>query len=151
MQPDSIIHHDISSANILLEPRPSNGWRDEVSNYGSANFFQQLSNRSWQPNILGVDSKCQSHRSCTGILECNHFVRPSWYFSLHDFVSFLADGGCGTVLVNVYSGGIAILVGPILARPPFGPAVCNCHVWNHVYLRGLATFFHTFGLITKGQ
>ena len=42
MYPDSIIHRDISSANILLEPAPSNSWRAKVSDYGSANFLQQL-------------------------------------------------------------------------------------------------------------
>ena len=42
MQPDPIIHRDISSANVLLEPGPSNSWRAKVSDYGSANFLQQL-------------------------------------------------------------------------------------------------------------
>ena len=42
MHPDSIIHRDISSANVLLEPGPNNSWRAKVSDYGSANFLQQL-------------------------------------------------------------------------------------------------------------
>ena len=42
MQPDPIIHRDISSANVLLDPGPSNIWRAKVSDYGSANFLQQL-------------------------------------------------------------------------------------------------------------
>ena len=42
MHPDPIIHRDISSANVLLEPAPSNSWRAKVSDYGSANFLQQL-------------------------------------------------------------------------------------------------------------
>ena len=42
MHPDPIIHRDISSANVLLEPGPSNSWRAKVSDYGSANFLQQL-------------------------------------------------------------------------------------------------------------
>ena len=42
MRPDPILHRDISSANILLEPGPSNSWRAKVSDYGSANFLQQL-------------------------------------------------------------------------------------------------------------
>jgi len=37
MQPSPIIHNDISSANVLLEPRPSNSWRAKVSDYGSVN------------------------------------------------------------------------------------------------------------------
>ena len=42
MHPDPIIHRDISSANVLLEQGPSNSWRAKVSDYGSANFLQQL-------------------------------------------------------------------------------------------------------------
>ena len=42
MHPDPIIHRDISSANVLLEPGPNNSWRARVSDYGSANFLQQL-------------------------------------------------------------------------------------------------------------
>ena len=42
MCPEPIIHRDISSANVLLEPGPNNSWRAKVSDYGSANFLQQL-------------------------------------------------------------------------------------------------------------
>jgi len=42
MHPDPIIHRDVSSANVLLEPGPSNSWRAKVSDYGSANFLQHL-------------------------------------------------------------------------------------------------------------
>ena len=42
MQPSPIIHRDISSANVLLEPQPSNCWRAKVSDYGSVNHFEQL-------------------------------------------------------------------------------------------------------------
>ena len=39
--PSPIIHRDISSANVLLEPLP-NGWRAKVSDYGSANFMNAV-------------------------------------------------------------------------------------------------------------
>ena len=42
MQPSPIIHCDISSANVLLEPGPSNGWRAKVSDYGSVNLLERL-------------------------------------------------------------------------------------------------------------
>lgn len=42
MQPDPIIHRDISSANILLEPALGDSWRAKVSDYGSVNFVQHL-------------------------------------------------------------------------------------------------------------
>ena len=42
VKPDPIIHRDISSANILLESAPGNGWRAKVSDYGSVNFLRRL-------------------------------------------------------------------------------------------------------------
>ena len=42
MQPNPIIHRDISSANVLLEPMPNNSWRVKVSDYGSVNLLQRL-------------------------------------------------------------------------------------------------------------
>ena len=40
-RPSPIIHRDISSANVLLEPLP-NGWRAKISDYGSANFMNAV-------------------------------------------------------------------------------------------------------------
>ena len=40
-KPYPIIHRDISSSNVLLEPLP-NGWRAKVSDYGSANFMNDV-------------------------------------------------------------------------------------------------------------
>ena len=40
--PDPILHRDLSSANVLLKPTPNGGWLAKVSDYGSANFQQQL-------------------------------------------------------------------------------------------------------------
>ena len=42
MQPHPIIHRDISSANVLLDPLPDNQWKAKVSDYGSVNLQQQL-------------------------------------------------------------------------------------------------------------
>ena len=42
-QPHPIIHRDISSANVLLEPLPNGCWRAKVSDYGSANFMNLVS------------------------------------------------------------------------------------------------------------
>ena len=42
MQPHSIIHRDISSANVLLDPIPDNGWKVKVSDYGSVNLLTCL-------------------------------------------------------------------------------------------------------------
>ena len=40
-RPSPIIHRDISSANVLLEPFPK-GWRAKVSDFGSANYMNAV-------------------------------------------------------------------------------------------------------------
>ena len=42
MKPHSIIHRDISSANVLLDPLPDNQWKAKVSDYGSVNLLRKL-------------------------------------------------------------------------------------------------------------
>ena len=42
MRPDPIVHRDISSANVLLEPGPNNSWKAKVSDYGSVNRLENL-------------------------------------------------------------------------------------------------------------
>ena len=46
MQPDPIIHRDISSANVLLEPLPNRLWRAKVTDYGSVNLQNQLTTKN---------------------------------------------------------------------------------------------------------
>ena len=40
MNPEPIIHRDVSSANVLLEPCGPGHWRAKLSDYGSANFVR---------------------------------------------------------------------------------------------------------------
>ena len=42
MKPDPIIHRDVSSANVLLEPIGSGNWKAKVPDYGSANFLSKV-------------------------------------------------------------------------------------------------------------
>ncbi len=43
MKPDPMIHRDISSANVLLEPLlPPKYWKAKVTDYGSVNLVRQL-------------------------------------------------------------------------------------------------------------
>ena len=42
MQPTSVIHRDISSANILLEPSSTTTWKAKVSDFGSTNFVSHV-------------------------------------------------------------------------------------------------------------
>ncbi len=46
MQPDPMIHRDISSANVLLEPLlPPKLWKAKITDYGSVNLVRQLNTR----------------------------------------------------------------------------------------------------------
>ena len=38
--PNPILHRDISSANVLLNPLPNNQWHAKLSDFGSANFMR---------------------------------------------------------------------------------------------------------------
>ena len=42
IQPHPLIHRDISSANVLLEPLLNNRWKAKVSDYGTVNLLQRL-------------------------------------------------------------------------------------------------------------
>ena len=42
MRPTSLIHRDVSSANVLLEPQPNDRWKAKVSDYGSVNLLENL-------------------------------------------------------------------------------------------------------------
>ena len=42
MRPDPVIHRDISSANVLLNPTLNNQWMAKLSDYGSANFVRRI-------------------------------------------------------------------------------------------------------------
>ena len=42
IQPDPIVHRDISSANVLLEQLPLNKWRAKLTDYGSVKVVRQL-------------------------------------------------------------------------------------------------------------
>ena len=42
MKPDPIIHRDVSSGNVLLDPLPNNLWKAKVADYGSVNLLKEL-------------------------------------------------------------------------------------------------------------
>ena len=44
-RPDPILHRDISSANVLLNPTSANSWVAKVSDYGSANLLCKIKTR----------------------------------------------------------------------------------------------------------
>lgn len=48
-RPVPIIHRDLSSPNILLEPSRQNSWKAKISDFGSANFASQIHPQSTHP------------------------------------------------------------------------------------------------------
>ena len=42
MRPTPLIHRDVSSANVLLEPQPNDRWKAKLSDYGSINLLENL-------------------------------------------------------------------------------------------------------------
>ena len=48
-EPDPILHRDVSSPNVLLEPSDSGIWKAKLSDYGSANLVQSISANSVAP------------------------------------------------------------------------------------------------------
>ena len=48
-RPSPIIHRDVSSPNVLLEPSADGSWKAKLSDYGSANLLQQISPTSVYP------------------------------------------------------------------------------------------------------
>ena len=50
IQPDPVVHRDISSANVLLEELPCSKWRAKLTDYGSVNVIRRL--RTENPGSL---------------------------------------------------------------------------------------------------
>ena len=48
-KPHPILHRDVSSPNVLLEPSGSGQWKSKLSDYGSANLAQNISSTSVGP------------------------------------------------------------------------------------------------------
>ena len=66
MQPDPIIHCDISSSNVLLDPIPANNWKAKVADFSSMNFQQQLNTACPGSPVYAApeasDPSCQSSK-----------------------------------------------------------------------------------------
>ena len=65
MQPDSIIHRDISSANVLLEPLPNHLWRAKVTDYGSVNLQNQLTTKNPGNPVYSAPESCDPSMQTT--------------------------------------------------------------------------------------
>ena len=66
MQPDPIIHRDISSSNVLLDPLPDNNWKAKVADFTTVNFQRQL-NTAYPGSLTysapeASDPSCQSSK-----------------------------------------------------------------------------------------
>lgn len=51
LQPDPIIHRNLSSTNVQLDPAPNNTWKAKVSGYGSMVFLSEVKQGEVHPGI----------------------------------------------------------------------------------------------------
>ena len=64
MQPHPIIHRDICSGNVLLDPLPDNHWKAKVSDYGSVNLLQHLTTaHPGNPFYAAPEAECPTQQS----------------------------------------------------------------------------------------
>ncbi len=61
MKPKAIIHRDVSSANVLVEPIARNLWRAKISDYGSANFLTKLRTNGPGNAVYAAPEACTPH------------------------------------------------------------------------------------------
>ena len=78
MRPHPLIHRDISSANVLLEPLSNIRWRAKVSDYGTVNLLQQL-------QTVGPGSPCYAAP------EANDPTRQSPKMDIFSFGALLVE------------------------------------------------------------
>ena len=63
-RPDPILHRDVSSANVLLNPGPGGSWLAKLSDYGSANFTRQVRTAGpGNPSYAAPESAIPSQQS----------------------------------------------------------------------------------------
>ena len=66
MQPDPIIHRDVSSANVLLNPGPEASWLAKLSDYGSANYVRHVKTRApGNPSYAAPEADTPTRPQCS--------------------------------------------------------------------------------------
>ena len=61
VQPDPIVHRDISSANVLLEELPHDNWRVKITDYGSVNLVRKLGTQNPGSPVYSAPEAADSH------------------------------------------------------------------------------------------
>ena len=89
MQPHPLIHRDISSANVLLEPLPNGRWRAKVSDYGTVNLQGNLA-------TVGPGSPCYAAP------EANDPTQQSSKMDIFSFGALLMEMLSGELTTNRY-------------------------------------------------
>ena len=89
MRPRPLIHRDISSANVLLEPLPNSCWRAKVSDYGTVNLQENLA-------TIGPGSPCYAAP------EANDPTQQSPKMDIFSFGALLMEMLSGELTANNY-------------------------------------------------
>ena len=61
IQPEPIVHRDVSSANVLLEVFQPNQWRCKLTDYGSVNLVRQLHTANPGSSAYAAPEASNSH------------------------------------------------------------------------------------------
>ena len=89
MRPHPLIHRDISSANVLLEPLPNSRWRAKVSDYGTVNLQENLA-------TVGPGSPCYAAP------EANDPTQQSPKMDIFSFGALLMEMLSGELTTVIY-------------------------------------------------
>ena len=65
MTPDVIIHRDVSSTNVLLNPGPRGSWLAKLSNCGSANYLRHVSTQNPGHHLYAAPEASSPSRQST--------------------------------------------------------------------------------------
>ncbi len=81
-RPDAIIHRDISSPNVLMEPLANNRWRAKVSDFGSANLQLHV-NTTFPGNAAYAAPEADNPRHHSPAMDVYSFGILATEMSLH--------------------------------------------------------------------
>ncbi len=81
-RPDPIIHRDISSPNVLMEPLANNRWRAKVSDFGSANLQLHV-NTTFPGNLAYAAPEADNPRHHSPAMDMYSFGILASEMSLH--------------------------------------------------------------------
>ena len=130
-QPDPIIHRDVSSANVLLNPGPEASWLAKLSDYGSANFVRNLKTEGpGNPSYAAPEADTPTQQSTKmDVYSYGVLLLEMWSRKFPDKKEF------AEVVQGLERGEVRELVGRCLQRDPnrrpgMTPVLTQLQAWS---------------------